>query len=73
MLSKIPPHAAEYGAVASGSSAIVSYTATNLPVVQYAAACVAIVSGALASAWVVYKFAVVGRNWLKQRASRDED
>lgn len=56
MLLKVPAHAAEYGAIASGSSAVVSYTATNLPVVQYVAACVAIVSGILAGAWVVFKF-----------------
>jgi hypothetical protein len=63
MLSKIPQHAAEYGAVASGSSAIVSYTATNLPVVQYVAGCIAIVSGALASAWVIFKFYGAYKAW----------
>lgn len=47
---------AEYGAAASGGSAIVSFTATSLPVVQFVAACVAILSGLLAGAWVAYKF-----------------
>jgi divalent metal cation (Fe/Co/Zn/Cd) transporter len=73
MLSlKIPAHAAEYGATASISSAVVAFAAEALPVVQFAAACVAIVSGLAATAWVLYKFHLALK-LKKQSLPKDED
>jgi hypothetical protein len=41
----------------SGGSALVSFFAETLPVVQWLAACVAIVSGLVGIAWVGYQYA----------------
>lgn len=43
-------------AVVSGGSATVSFFADTLPMVQWLAATVAIVSGVLGGSWVAYQF-----------------
>jgi len=51
-----PQHTAESLAVVSGSSALVSWFADAMPVLQGLAAIAAILSGFMAAAWVAFKF-----------------
>lgn len=50
-------------ATISGSTAFISFAAKTLPIVQWLAGVVAIVSGVLAAAWVVYQ-------WQQRRKER---
>lgn len=43
-------------AVISGGSAGISFFAETLPIVQWCAGAIAIVSGVLAAAWVVFQY-----------------
>lgn len=55
-------HLIEASATVSGGSAMVSWFADNLPVLQGLAAIVAIFAGLVAIAWTIYKFCTMQRD-----------